>query len=333
MLLSIIVPVYNVKNYLLKCLESIENQTFQDYEVIVVDDGSTDGGGKLVDEFCVNKEKFHTFHKPNGGLMSAWMEGVQYAKGDYLGFVDSDDYIHPCMFEHMMEYALKYDSDIVMCDRFDVIGDALKMGRSCIRSGLYRDEQMDEIYRKTFPTFDGTHITNARWNKVFKRKLFMNNTKYCEHRSRICEDRFITPSCIFSANSFYYLNEPLYYYVFRAGSNHSKASEKLQDVMELLYRTQTQMLIDKGKYEKYGREADRANLNYLRLMIERNFSRTSDIAVRKKLAYRILNSELYTRCIREYQEDLTGRLGLALKILFMVKSTSLFVSVCSHVGR
>ncbi|MBP5622347.1 MAG: glycosyltransferase family 2 protein, partial [Thermoguttaceae bacterium] len=76
MLLSIIVPVYNVKDYVIKCLESIYRQTLQDYEVIVVDDGSTDGSGELVDEYCRDKEQFHVFHKPNGGLMSAWMKGV-----------------------------------------------------------------------------------------------------------------------------------------------------------------------------------------------------------------------------------------------------------------
>ena len=290
MLLSIVVPVYNVKDYLVKCLDSIHKQAFKDYEVIVVDDGSTDGSSDLIDEFCKDKEKFFVYHKPNGGLMSAWMEGVKHTQGQYLGFVDSDDYIHPQMYEKLMNKALENDCDIVMCDRYDVHGDKQIIGSSCIHPGLYAGSQMDEIYQKTLPTFGGAHITNARWNKIFRRDLFIDNTKYCEHLSRICEDRFITPSCMFSAASFYYLNEPLYYYVFRSGSNHSKASEKLQDTMELLFTMQKQMLKDKGKFEQYGKYAERANLNYLRLMIQRNFSGDGDYTIRKKLATRILKS-------------------------------------------
>lgn len=332
MLLSIIVPVYNVRDYLPKCLDSIYNQTFQDYEVIIVDDGSTDGSGELVDTYCRNKEKFHVYHKPNGGLMSAWMEGVQHASGRYFGFVDSDDYIDDKMFSRLTECALKYDCDIVMCDRYDVVGDRITTGSSCINPGLYQGERMSEIYSRILPTFGGAHITNARWNKIFKRDLFLENTKYCEHRSRICEDRFITPACVFSASSFYYLDEPLYYYVFREGSNHSKASEKLQDAMELLYNTQKQMLRDKGLYNEYGELVERANLNYLRLMIQRNFSGKGDRKLRKRLAKRILDSQEYNYCVKRYQSDLTGRMGLAVRLLFKLKRPDIFVTVCKYSG-
>ena len=333
MLLSIIVPVFNVKAYLLRCLESIAAQTLKDYEVIAVDDGSTDGSGELLDAFCAGKERFRVFHKENGGLMSAWMEGVSHARGRYFGFVDSDDYIAGEMFARMTDCALRHDCDIVMCDRYDVIGEQTKAGHACIRPGLYRGADMAEICRKTLPTFGGAHITNARWNKIFKRELFLENTKYCEHRSRICEDRFITPACMFSAKSFYYLDEPLYYYVFREGSNHSKASPQLQDAMELLYETQKQMLRDKGMLEEYGACVERANLNYLRLMIQRNFSGEGDRELRKKLAARILQNGEYRRCVKRYGEDLSGRLGSALKVLFFVNSPALFVDVCRFVGQ
>ena len=332
MKLSIIVPVYNVKDYLIRCLESIREQTYNDYEVRIVDDGSTDGSGEIVERYCQGKEKFKVYHKPNGGLMSAWMEGINHASGQYIGFVDSDDYVHPQMYEKLLVKAFENDCDIVMCDRYDIIGETTKIGKSCVQPGLYCGKMMDEIYQKTLPTFGGVHITNARWNKIFKHELFLSNTKYCNHLSRICEDRFITPACMFSASSFYYIDEPLYYYVFREGSNHSKASEKLQDTMELLYSTQKQMLKDKGMYEKYGEFVERANLNYLRLMILRNFSGPGDKTIRKKMATRILTSKLYARCVREYGKDLYGKLGLVVRILFRIKSSSLFVFACQYVG-
>lgn len=329
MLLSIIVPVYNVKEYLIQCLDSISKQTFRDYEVIVVDDGSTDGCAELVDRYCADKPQFTVYHKENGGLMSAWMEGVTHAKGDYFGFVDSDDYIHPEMYEKMVSTAQKYGCDIVMCDRYNVRNGVTEVGRSCIRSGYYSEKDMDGIYRLVLPTFGGVHITNARWNKIFRREVFLTNTKYCEHRSRICEDRFITPACMFSAKSFFYLDEPLYYYVFRDGSNHSKASRNLQDAMELLYATQKQMLKDKGLFGIYGELVERANLNYLRLMVERNFAGKGDAKTREELAIRILNSDDYNRCIAKYADNLVGKMGFALKTLFKIKNPKLFVSVCS----
>lgn len=334
MKVSVIVPVYNVKDYVVKCLESLHKQTLDDYEVIVVNDGSTDGSGELAEAFCADKEKFTVIHKENGGLMSAWMEGVKHAGGDYLGFVDSDDYVDAAMFEKLYACASEHDCDIVMCDRYDVHGGQLLYdGAAVIEPGYYSGEKIHSIHEKVLPTFGGAHITNARWNKLFRRELFMENTKYCEHRSRICEDRFITPACMFSAKTFYYLNEPLYYYVLREGSNHSMPSVKLQDVMEMLYGIQKQMLRDKGLDEKYECLAERANLNYLRLMIMRNFAGKGDRQVRLPLAKRILQSREYNALIKKYPNDLTGKLGLVLKCLFRIKSPALFVSICSRIRK
>ncbi len=335
MLLSIIVPVYNVKDYVIKCLESIYTQTLQDYEVIVVDDGSTDGSGELVDEYCRGKEQFHVFHKPNGGLMSAWMEGVEHTSGDYIGFVDSDDYIHETMFQKLTDIAVEYNCDIVMCDHYGVGQTTVTRGHN-IRPGLYTGERMDEIYQVSLPRFVDPYFMNARWAKVFKREIILENTKYCEHRSRLIEDRFITPACLFSAKTFYYLNEPLYYYVARPGSNWRHSSTDLQDAFELLTAMQKQMLKDKGLFEKYGELVDRANLHYLKVMISRNFSGAKSIKNRKsilerqKLAKRILKSQYYHSCVQTFKNDLTGKAGLIVKTLFKIKSPLLFIVVCRY---
>ncbi len=326
MLLSVIVPVYNAKDYVIKCLESIYNQTLRDYEAIVVDDGSTDGSGELVDKYCGDKDRFKVIHKTNGGLMSAWLEGVRRASGDYIGFVDSDDYVSDAMFQRLTDIATEYGCDIVMCDHS-------KPGGHSIRPGLYTGEQMDEIYRVALPKFDDPYFMNARWAKVFKREIILENVKYCEHRSRLVEDRFITPACLFSAKSFYYLDEKLYRYVSHAGSLSYRSSTDLQDAFELLAAVQKQMLKDKGLYEKYGTMVDRARLHYLRVMILRNFSGTEGVWDRKsflerrKLAKQILRSEYYRSSVRTYRNDLTGSLGTVVKALFKIKSPVLFVVV------
>lgn len=333
MLISIVVPVYNVKDYLLKCLDSLAKQTLKDYEVIVVDDGSTDGCSRLVDEYCRNKNNFFVYHKQNGGLMSAWLEGVKHISGKYVGFVDSDDHVESTMFEKLVHCAEKYNCDIVMCDRYDVCKDNIKISKSCVKEGLYEGKEIEKIHRAILPTFNGEHITNARWNKIFKTEIFLENIKYCEHKSRICEDRFITPACVFSSKSFFYLGEPLYYYVQREGSNHSKASEKLQDAMELLYKIQKQVLIDYGLQEKYGSLVERANLNYLRLMIERNFAGKGNKKIRVKLAERILKNKCYRYCIKTYKKDLDGKLGIVLRMLFKVNNPYIFAAICKYVGK
>ena len=113
--ISIIVPVYNVEDLLPRCIDSILNQTKTNIEIILVDDGATDGSGAVCDAYAQKDERIHVIHNPNGGLTSAWKAGAESASGAYLGFVDSDDWIDEDMYERMWESAVKYDSDVVVC--------------------------------------------------------------------------------------------------------------------------------------------------------------------------------------------------------------------------
>ncbi len=108
-LISVIVPVYNVEKYLRDCLDSIVNQSYKNIEIILVDDGSKDKSGEICDEYAKNDDRIRVFHKENGGAASARNLGIDNAKGDYLGFVDSDDYIAPDMYEKLLETLKKHD--------------------------------------------------------------------------------------------------------------------------------------------------------------------------------------------------------------------------------
>ena len=110
--ISIIVPVYNVKDYLLTCLNSIAAQTFTDWECIIVDDGSTDGSGELCDQFAATDPRFQVIHQQNMGLPGARNSGLDVAQGEYIGFVDSDDYIHPEMYQVLLDGILKNGADL-----------------------------------------------------------------------------------------------------------------------------------------------------------------------------------------------------------------------------
>ena len=113
--LSIIMPVYNVKNYIRKCIESVLEQKFIDYELILVDDGSNDGSGVICDEYSKKDKRIIVIHQKNKGLSGARNSGINIAKGEFIGFIDSDDWIHKNMYYDLVNIAIKEKSDIVQC--------------------------------------------------------------------------------------------------------------------------------------------------------------------------------------------------------------------------
>ena len=119
-LISVIVPVYNILEYLPRCVRTIREQTFGNLEILLVDDGSTDGTGQLCEDLAVQDERIRVFHKPNGGSSSARNLGISQAKGEYLGFVDSDDYIEPDMYERLWKAAVENQAPIVQVGRNEV---------------------------------------------------------------------------------------------------------------------------------------------------------------------------------------------------------------------
>lgn len=165
---SIIVPVYNVEAYLEMCVESLTAQTLKDIEIILVDDGSPDNSGKMCDELAKTDSRIIVIHKENGGLSSARNAGIDIAKGRYLGFVDSDDWVEPDMFEHLLKLAEKYDADIVDCGMYKT-----SERKYCTLNTadeprvLDRSGALDIFFRITNPG-----INYCVCDKIFKRELF-----------------------------------------------------------------------------------------------------------------------------------------------------------------
>ena len=120
---SVIIPVYNSENYLVKCLNSIVNQTLNEIEIIIVNDGSTDDSQLIIDEFKRNDSRIITIEQLNGGLGAARNKGIENASGEYIAFVDSDDYVDLSMFEKMYELAIRHQAEIIFCDLVKVDDD------------------------------------------------------------------------------------------------------------------------------------------------------------------------------------------------------------------
>ncbi|RGF13499.1 glycosyltransferase [Blautia sp. AM16-16B] len=165
--ISIIIPVYDVEKYLERCIESVLNQTLKDIEIILVDDGSPDRSGKMCDVFAEKDKRIKVIHKENGGLSSARNAGISMAKGKYIGFVDSDDWIEDDMFEYLFNLIEQYDADIADCGmvetaKYEFVKDN---GEENIEV-LNRDGALDVFFR-----ISRSDINYCACDKLYKREL------------------------------------------------------------------------------------------------------------------------------------------------------------------
>lgn len=207
--ISIIVPVYNVKNYLSKCVDSILSQTFKDFELILVDDGSTDGSEKICLEYEKKDKRVKVFHKENGGLSSARNFGIKFSMGEFLGFVDSDDYIEKDMYETLYNDICEYEADIAVCGLCDVYGNSFVYNKNKIkRCALEKVEAYKLVLESKI-------LSVSAVNKLYKRSLF---DKFLYPEGKTYEDAYLTPSLFYASEKVAYNPAVKYYYVHRSSS-------------------------------------------------------------------------------------------------------------------
>ncbi len=168
-LISIIVPIYNVEKYLIRCIESIINQTYKTIEIILVDDGSTDNSSKICDEYKNKDKRIKVIHKKNGGLSSARNVGLDIAKGKYIGFVDSDDYISPNMYEMMYNNLIKTSGDIIICNFSYFKKEPPSFTTEFNLKEYTNIEAILELIK-----LKKRKIEDYAWNKLYKKELFKN---------------------------------------------------------------------------------------------------------------------------------------------------------------
>lgn len=214
--LSIIVPVYNVENYLEECINSILTQTFKDYELILVDDGSTDRSGAICDQYREKNEAIKIIHKENGGSTSARKAGISVACGKYIGYVDADDKIKHTMYQKMCEEASKSDADIIICDVLQWDGKNTFQIEQSMEGGVFTKTQLNQniyphmLYSGRYYQFG---FLPAMWNKIYRSDILKKNLLLVDERIRIGEDVACSYLCILDANKVSYLkNEFEYYY-------------------------------------------------------------------------------------------------------------------------
>ena len=201
--ISVIVPVYNMQNFLSQCIESIINQTYENLEIILVDDGSTDGSSKICDEYAQKDKRVTVIHKENGGLSDARNFGLAVATGDYISFVDSDDYIHPQMYEILLYFAKKENSDMVTCayERDDESIFQTKIVISDIMSACF------DGHRNFDQIIDFANV--VAWCRLYKKTVFDGITFPV---GKLHEDEYTIHRILYKCKNVVCLREKLYFY-------------------------------------------------------------------------------------------------------------------------
>lgn len=227
--ISVIVPVYNVEQYLRKCIESILSQTYSNIEIILVNDGSTDKSLQICKEYAIKDKRIVIYDKRNNtGLSDARNKGIDIATGDYLVFVDSDDWINKNMIEVLYYEAFNNNACITQCNFIRIFDDKKTYVHNDTNnvSILQSKEALEKIY-----TLDSTRYTVV-WNKIYKKNMF-KDIRF--PLGKLHEDEFITYKLFDKANKIVNIDTAMYYYRQRKGSiTNSSFNKKRLDVLEAL---------------------------------------------------------------------------------------------------
>lgn len=242
--ISIIVPVYNVEKYLRRCLDSIVAQTFTDWECICVDDGSPDNSGKILDEYASKDQRFVIIHKENGGVSSARNAGLDIARGEWIGFVDSDDWIEVDYIETMLDTAERESADIVVCDYWNNFDK--KQVDMTVALDTSSKETILKQYMKT------QLFMNSVWNKIFKSSFIIEQKLSFPLNISICEDLLFSFEACYKAKKVVKINELLYHY---SQINKSSATKnyKTSYIDDKIYVTEKIEKLLENEHLKYQR--------------------------------------------------------------------------------
>lgn len=223
--ISVIVPIYKVEDYLHRCVDSIINQTYTNLEIILVDDGSPDNCPMICDEYAKKDSRIRVVHKKNGGLSDARNAGLDIATGEYIMFIDSDDFVDIEMMESMMKNMIDNNVDMVVCNIKYVYEDREVVKYNQADRILDRYEAMEEYLK------DGV-VQAVAWNKLYKKSL-INNMRYKVGKTN--EDEFFTYKVVDKTDKIYYNSKPFYNYIQRNSSIMGKYSIKRLDGVEASY--------------------------------------------------------------------------------------------------
>lgn len=307
-LISVIVPIYNVEKYLEKSIRSIMEQTYKELEIILVDDGSSDHCPQICDQFAKEDSRVQVIHKKNGGLSDARNKGIKHALGEYLVFIDSDDYIAPNMIEQLYQRIIWDHSDMALCNIafVDEKGEFLQYDSSQVEDSVVDEEQFWREY------YGDNHIyCVVAWNKLYSRRIF-EGIQYEEGKKH--EDEFIIHKIVSQCKRISFLKEKYYYYVKHPNSiMNNNFSVKNLDYSEAFF--------NRSRYFRKNKQQELAEVNLI-----------GSIGA-MQAGYRVLNKkdklvrdrlrELHMQYRHEYIQLLKGKPSLR----FVINGATFFMGI------
>ena len=264
---SVIVPIYNVEKYLEKCINSLLSQTLEDIQIILVNDGSKDNSGNIAKEYEKNnKDRVTYVEKENGGLSDARNYGLKYATGDFVAFLDSDDYIEKNAYEEMYNKAIEENADYVECDFIWEFPNKTRV-----------DKQYSYKNKKEMLSF----VRVVAWNKLIKRQLITDNNLEFPKGLRY-EDVEFTYKLIPFINKFAYVDKPFIHYVQREGSIANVQNERTAEIFTVLDNV-IEFYKENNIYEEYRDELEYNYARYLLCSSLKRMCKIKDKTIREKL--------------------------------------------------
>lgn len=337
-LVSVIVPVYNAQDTLKRCVDSILHQTYDLLEIILVDDGATDASGRMCDAYAEEDGRVTVLHKNNGGLMSAWMAGVDIAKGEYLCLVDSDDWAEKEMIEHLAERRSEAygDAEIICCNHvIDHTNGNIQKMRHGASPGEYTDRKLqEEIFRKILGNQNRT-VSMSRCMKLTSTKLIRDNVHYCDPSIKMGEDVNIMLPAILDSKRIVILKDTYdYHYRYNdasivhrydagLGQNNRKLVDKIGEVLQDKFRGEalSSMNVKDAEIEAM---KQKERLLFFMLELKNEFRNPASNVVKRIKA--LCNEEMIPLLAQKYPLEI---IGAADKLLYAIEKNPTAMRICA----
>lgn len=308
-LISVIIPVYNGANYIETCFQSIIAQTYQNLEIIIINDGSHDNSKDVCDHYALQDRRIKVFHQKNRGLSAVRNRGIREASGDFIGFVDSDDYIHPDMYKILMNNLLKSDAVVAMCN-FKKVFDR----------NIGNDENEESVMNKQRVTliskleafehlFDEMNVSFVvPWNKLYKKEIF-EEVQYPE--GKVHDDEFTVHHIVQATNKIVFTDAVLYYYYHNPDSFMNETYNlKRMDAVEAM-RERFIFFID----NEYNQFQSRALNTYMHLLIIHYNLLKKHLPEEKMKRKELI--EIYRKDFVNYQDLIAKKMKIELFMFFI----------------
>lgn len=248
-LVSIIVPIYNSELFIDKCVQSIINQSYKNIEIILINDGSTDTSKEMCDNYASIDNRIKVIHKTNGGLVSSRKTGLNLSTGEYILYVDGDDWIEEDLIKHYIEQAIKFDADVVISSHMENLEGRIEILKNTFPPGFYDKKKLiSTIYPKMLYNgkFSQFGIFSYSWGKLYRRELLIKNQLVVTEGITIGEDALCFYPTLLDAETLVILEQPYYHYRQRADSLIKTLKAIEISKIETIYTSLKKSFIDKG---------------------------------------------------------------------------------------